>query len=268
NEEKVLWSWGSATSMARASLEYLHSIGKIGIHDKVGTRRIFDLVERLIPAEILAQEEPYPETKDYHDWHILRRVGSKGITSLRAGEHWLGIRRAKASERRAGIARLTEKGELLPIAVEGLSETFYIRTQDRDILEKALKGRAPKAKAAFIAPLDNFMWDRTLIKDLFDFEYIWEVYKPKNTRQYGYYVLPVLYGDQIVGRIEPKLDRKTNILWINNWWWEAGFKPDAETLSALRECLLHFQKYLGAAEIKLGEPLQGKRTFTWIKVKG
>ena len=94
---------------------------------------------------------------------------------------------------------------------------------------------APPA-AAFIGPLDNLIWDRDLIRWLFDFDYTWEVYKPAAQRKYGHYVLPVLYGDRFIARVEPIFDRKARVLTIVNWWWEAGVEPDDAMVAALAEC--------------------------------
>jgi uncharacterized protein YcaQ len=82
--------------------------------------------------------------------------------------------------------------------------------------------------AAFLAPLDPFVWDRDLLRSLYDFDYVWEVYVPEKKRRWGYYVLPILFGDRLVGRIEPRIDRKSGALRVLGLWWESGF----EALSA------------------------------------
>jgi uncharacterized protein YcaQ len=81
---------------------------------------------------------------------------------------------------------------------------------------------------AFLAPLDPLMWDRKLLQQLYGFDYIWEVYVPAAKRRWGYYVLPILFGDRLVGRIEPRLDRKTGTLEVLGLWFEDGFDPAAE----------------------------------------
>lgn len=255
DDNKTEWFW-APTSLSRASLEILYAWGKLGVHHKVNTRRVFDLIERLLPADILAQKDPNKTLKDYHDWHVLRRIGSAALVSLNAGEHWLGIRDAKAPERRAAIQRLVDKGEVIPVAVEGLDkQTLYMRTSDKPTLDSVQQTRAPKAQAAFIAPLDNLMWNRKLIDWLFDFSYVWEVYKPKAQRQYGYYVLPVLYGDKFIARVDPGFDKKTKVLTINGWWWEDSIKPSQAMLNAIARCILEFGRYLEAVEININPAL-------------
>ena len=84
-------------------------------------------------------------------------------------------------------------------------------------------GNAPGA--AFLAPLDPLAWDRALLRSLYGFDYIWEVYVPAVKRRWGYYVLPIHFGDRFVGRIEPRIDRKAGVLRIVGLWWEDDFDP-------------------------------------------
>ena len=81
---------------------------------------------------------------------------------------------------------------------------------------------------AFLAPLDPLCWDRDLLRRLFDFDYVWEVYVPAAKRRWGYYVLPILYGDRLVGRIEPRSTGRRGTLRVLGLWWEPGFEPSAE----------------------------------------
>ena len=159
----------------------------------------------------------------------------------------------KAEARRATLARLSAQGVLIPVAVEGIAQApLFIRAADAPLLDAAASADGADPAAAFIGPLDNLIWDRDLIRWLFDFDYTWEVYKPAAQRKYGHYVLPVLYGDRFIARVEPIFDRKARVLTIVNWWWEAGVEPDDAMVAALAECLAAFGRYLGAGEIRLG----------------
>ncbi|MDA3812396.1 MAG: winged helix DNA-binding domain-containing protein [Spirochaetaceae bacterium] len=120
-------------------------------------------------------------------------------------------------------------------------------TSDNEHWDWHVKRRVSK-KISFLAPLDNFMWDRKLIELLFDFQYRWEVYKPVIERQYGYYVLPVLYGDRIIARFEPVRDKKNSKLIIKNWWWEKGVFPDKKMLNAIEKAIIDFAEFLGVEE--------------------
>lgn len=101
----------------------------------------------------------------------------------------------------------------------------------------------------FLAPLDNLLWDRKMIKDIFQFEYSWEVYTPVIKRKFGYYVLPVLYGNRFIGRFEPKQYRGEEELRIENWWWEDGTELNEEIIKALEEGMKRFCNYLGAQRV-------------------
>lgn len=256
DDTKTDWFW-APTSLSRASLEILYAWGKLGVHHKVNTRRIFDLIERLIPAEILAQEDPNQTDQDYHDWHVLRRIGSQGLTAHSSGEHWLGIRGVKTPQRIAALRRLVEQEKIIPVSVEGIdNQILFIRVADLDTLNAIKDKRAPKAQAAFIAPLDNLIWNRKLTKSLFNFSYTWEVYKPKDQREYGYYILPVLYGDRFIGRVDPAFDKKTRVLTITSWWWEEDVVPNDAILNAVTRCVKEFGQYLDASKIEI-KPASG-----------
>ena len=262
HKEAIDWWWGAQTRLGRAALEILFGMGELGVHHRVNTRRYFDLVERLLPADLLAAPDPHLSEEAYQDWHVTRRVGGLGIANPAATEYWLGIlepQRAglKADLRRAVLARLCGRGDLIPVAVEGVErQPLFIRAADRSLLDAAGADDID-AGATFIGPLDNLIWDRDLIRWLFDFDYTWEVYKPAAQRKYGHYVLPVLYGDRFVARVEPIFDRKARVLTLVNWWWEAGTTPDDAMIAALAECLAAFGRYLGAEEIRLGEAVAG-----------
>ncbi|MCI5728266.1 MAG: winged helix DNA-binding domain-containing protein, partial [Clostridia bacterium] len=93
------------------------------------------------------------------------------------------------------------------------------------------------------APLDNMMWDRDLIKELFGFAYKWEIYTPKSQRQYGSYVLPILYGERFVGRIEMAFDKKSRELRVLHLWYEPDVQPDKDMEEAIRAATGRFERW-------------------------
>jgi uncharacterized protein YcaQ len=258
---KTDWFW-SATSVPRAAMETLFAEGRVGISHRVNTRRSFDLIENLVPEEILAADDPNQSEEDYHDWHLHRRVGSMGLAAASSGEHWLGITNLRLAKDRAIVLdRLVQKGRILNVEVEGLNnQDLFIRTEDMDLVGEIRKAKDLPPEMAFIAPLDNLIWNRKFIGELFEFNYVWEVYKPQKQREYGYYVLPVLYGDAFAARVDMKLDRKTNVISVLNWWWEPGFKSGEETILTARECFGEFRHYLGADGFQV-DPEAKNRTF-------
>ena len=263
-EEKTDWSWGP-TRVTRASLEGLFKIGKLGVHHRVNNRRYFDLIENLLPAEVLNAADPNQTLEEYQRWHILRRISALGLAHPNAGEQWGGMIGVKSQLRQRILQELVENGDLVKVEVEELpGDTFYLRTEDKKIVNQA-ENDVTSLEAAFIAPLDNLLWDRKNLSRLFDFSYMWEVYKPKVKREYGYYVLPVLYGDRFVARLDPGFDKKTRILTINDWWWEDGVQPDGDMITALKRCLGDFLGYLEAEDLNFPKKIIKKGNLEWLR---
>ncbi|MFQ5921740.1 MAG: DNA glycosylase AlkZ-like family protein, partial [Anaerolineales bacterium] len=219
--ESIEWSWGQNTSLPRACLEILYAMGELVVYDRVGTRRIFELSERALREDVISAADPNESNEEYQDWHVLRRIGGLGIANPAAGDWWLGMHEIKTAQRLATVSRLVDRGQLTVVEIKDVpNRSFYIRTANLPTLERVKRARPPKRQAAVIGALDNLMWDRNMLRWLFDFDYVWEVYKPVAQRRYGYYVLPVIYGDRFVARMDPAFDRERRELTINDWWWE------------------------------------------------
>lgn len=264
HDEKTDWAWGP-TRVSRATLEGLFKMGQLGVHHRVNNRRYFDLIENLFPKDLLDAQDPNQTLEEYQSWHVLRRISSLGLAHPNAGEQWGGMIGVKTPQRRQIIEQCVERGELLELAIEELpGEYFYLMRKDKTLLSKVQKG-APAQEAAFIAPLDNLLWDRKNLERIFDFSYMWEVYKPKKKREYGYYVLPVLYGDQFVARLDPEFDKKTRILTLRNWWWEKDLSPDQRMKEALQRSLEDFLVYLEAEGLKFSKTLLKKGNLEWLE---
>lgn len=265
DDQKTDWAWGP-TKVSRAGLEGLYAMGQLGVHHRVNNRRYFERIEKLLPTDLLAALAPHSDEIAYQEWHVLRRIGSLGLALLNAGEHWLGIINLKSPRRREIIKRLVARGEIIPVNIAEISDkTFYLRARDLPALER-VQSENPQPGAAFLAPLDNLLWNRKKNGWLFDFEYIWEVYKPKQLRQYGYYVLPVLYGDQFIARCDYAFDKKARKLTLQNWWWEYGVQPDVRMKTALSAALQDFITYLGAQSFAVGEAIFDETTLQWAKI--
>ncbi|MGI5840283.1 MAG: winged helix-turn-helix domain-containing protein [bacterium] len=255
----VDWGW-APTRIARAALESMYFWGELIVHHKVNNRKVYDFAARELPPELLAAPDPNETEAEYQDWRILRRLGGVGLLWGKGGDAWLGLREIKSRERNAAIDRLKERGKVMEAAVEGIGMPLYLRGEDWPHLERALSGETEK-KAALLAPLDNLIWDRQLTAALFDFDYRWEVYKPAIERRYGYYVLPVLYGDRFVARCEPVLEKKNRVLRLRNWWWEPGTEKTEELREALAECFRSFLGFCGAAELRA----EGGTGMKWLE---
>ena len=249
----VDWSW-APTKLSRAALEAMFHTGEVIVHRKEGSRKIYDLARRHLPPEYFespAPHAPFVSEEEYNDWRILRRIRSVGLLWDRAGDAWLDT--GKSSVRSAALQRLQASGNIHPVQVDGIQSRFFIPATGLPLLEQACAETQAPTHAAIIAPLDNMMWDRNLVEQLFGFRYRWEVYKPAAQREYGYYVLPILYNDRFIARFEPGRDKTTGALLIKNWWWEPGFQPDNTAVEALRDCFRRFCSFLGADTIELSE---------------
>jgi uncharacterized protein YcaQ len=146
-------------------------------------------------------------------------------------------------------------GALTPVTVEGVRGGRLLLTEELPILADATAevaaGSPPPAGVAFLAPLDPLVWDRELLRSLWDFDYLWEVYVPARKRRWGYYVLPLLWGDRFIGRIEPRIERASRTLRVLDLWWEAGVDPLAEAgfVPAFIEALVAHARFLGATRV-------------------
>ena len=249
-DEVIDWAW-APTRVARAALESMYFGGELIIHHKRGTRKFYDFAHKHIPYGFRTGLDPNISIEAYFEWHVKRRIGAMGLLWGRPSDAWLGIHWMKSKERTGALLRLAEKGEIVAIKVEDIEDPLYLRKQDMSLLHEVLNREIQEFRISFVAPLDNLLWDRKMIKEIFAFEYIWEVYKPSLQRKYGYYVLPVLFGDQFVARFEPKFHKKTWVLEILNWWWEPHVFISEDLKKALTHSMLEFMGYLGATRMEL-----------------
>ena len=120
-----------------------------------------------------------------------------------------------------------------------------MRSSDVNLLNGEI---SKEKKVRFLAPLDNLLWDRKLVKDIFGFDYKWEVYTPESKRKYGYYVLPILYGGDFIGRFEPEFYKKEKGLVVKNFWWEYGIQLNNDIKNQIKESIYDFCKYLDSDE--------------------
>jgi len=222
-EAAIDWWWGPTTAV-RAVLEAFSVSGVLGLARRDGNRRYFDLTERLYPADLLAERVP---ERDQLRHKVLSRYRGHGLLGATgSGELWPGT--GSASLRSELRRELIEAGELVDVRVEGVRGERYVVAAELPLLERARDGVAGAAASpgcSFIAPLDPLLWDRGLLEPLYHFEYRWEVYTPAAKRRWGYYVLPILFGDRLVGRIEPRIDRAAATVRIIGLTWEPGFDP-------------------------------------------
>ncbi len=254
SRQVIDWYW-RPTNQVRAILEALAEVGILGIARREGNIRVYDLAERLFPPEILAARPPEAEQQAHR---LLSRYRGHGLLGASGNQElWVGGT-GYAADRAAVRATLLDEGRLLPVQVEGLRGDRFIVSEDTSFLDRAeleiRDGLSPGGEApgvAFLAPLDPLCWDRDLLRRLFNFDYIWEVYVPAAKRRWGYYVLPLLYGDRLVGRIEPRIERKASQLRVAGMWFEPGFEALAEPgfVEALGDALAAHRDFAGVETV-------------------
>jgi len=241
--------WWAPTRASRAVMEALFVSGRIGIARRDGNRRYYDLIERLVPAKLLKLKEPEEVALTHR---LLSRFRATGLTKAVGTQGEVMYSAGSGPERAQRTARLVEDGELLPIEVDGLKGTRYMIASEESILEATADATSLlRPDVSFLAPLDPLVWDRRQLRDLWDFDYLWEVYVPEAKRKWGYYVLPILFGDRFVGRIEPRLDRRAKTLNILGIWFQSGFEPMEEPrfVTALREAVEAYRSFVGAEQV-------------------
>ena len=241
----IHWSgnWHGKSNAARSVLEQLYSNGELLIHHKKGSRKYYDLAERYISQELLQSPDPIPDEFEHQKWRVLRRIGAVGLLWNRPSDAWLNIWGLKAEQRSEAFRQLLEEGRILAVQAEGLKDTLYCRAEDEELLQEILREEKYTPRCELIAPLDCMMWDRKLIRALFGFDYSWEIYTPADKRKYGFYVLPLIYGEQFVGRVEAVNDTKTQSLLVKNIWYEDGIRQTKKLQAAVTGCLRRFAKF-------------------------
>ncbi|MDR2590553.1 MAG: winged helix DNA-binding domain-containing protein, partial [Oscillospiraceae bacterium] len=207
--------WGHR-NLSSAAMDYLFHLGKVGVFKKIGVNKVYDLIENLLLDDIINQPNPFKTEHDFMKWYVYRRLGSVGMLWNKNGGGWLATLMPNKELRQRFLDEYIADELVKCIEVEGISAKFYIRSEDAGIFDT--NNLATSKAVRFIAPLDNLMWDRDMLLKLFDFKYTWEVYIPASKRKYGYYVIPVLYGNRFVARFEP--EKSESYIKIKNWWWE------------------------------------------------
>lgn len=241
--------WSSGNNSSRSVLEQMYSTGELVIHHKKGTRKYYDIAGKHIQPNLLNAPEPLEGELEHYKWRVLRRIGAVGLLWNRASDAWLNIWGLKAEQRNEVFRQLLHEARIVAVAVEQMKDTLYCRVEDGPLLEAVLQNPAPKLRCELIAPLDNFIWDRKLINELFGFDYTWEIYTPASKRKYGHYVLPLLYGENLIGRAEVIAERKDGTLVVKNVWYENGIKPTKHLRSALDNCFQRFAVFNGCETV-------------------
>lgn len=234
--------------------------GELMMHHREGFDRVYDFRENIAPKEF-DYIAPEKEAEEFFARKAVAFMGLKREATMRAELKYHLHRDYSKAEVSNLIERWIESGMLMQVQVEGGRDTFLVLAEDVGALESLEKGKVPKGwnpketntleEVTFLAPLD-IVSARGRAKKLFNFDYTWEVYTPAHKRRWGYYVLPILYGDDLVARLDPKLDRATMTLEIKGFWYEDDAPvKDTDFANALAKGLIRFFRFVGAERIDL-----------------
>jgi uncharacterized protein YcaQ len=243
--------FGVPTNTVRAVLEAYTVTGVLGLARRDGTRRYYDLVERLLPADVLAHEVPLREQLRHRMLSRYRAHGLLGVSG--DGGIFMGLGPAQPSGDRPGRTplreELIERGDLVPVKVDAVRGTRFVLREDLPLLDAPPE---PPASVAFLPPFDPLVWDRSLLGSLFGFDYVWELFLPPAKRRWGWYVLPIVFRDRFVGRIEPRIDRVGGHVQVLDVWWEEAFAPRRADgfVDAMRDALRAYLRFAAVSRLE------------------
>jgi uncharacterized protein len=258
--------FGMPTNTVRAVLEAYAVTGVLGLARREGNRRHYDLLERLLPADVLARKIPLKKQLLHK---MLSRYRAHGLLGTGGGNDIFGglgaakpdPRFPRSPGRTALREELVEDGELVPVEIEGLRGKRLVLRDEVGLLEAPPE---PAPSAAFVSPFDPVVWDRPFLGSLFGFDYVWELFVPPAKRRWGWYVVPILFGDRFVGRIEPRINQDDGSVSVLDLWWEEGFVPRraAGFIDAMRDALRAYLVFARARRLEWPPHLSAeKRLF-------
>lgn len=244
-EHWVSSGWTGGRNVSRM-LDFMWSKGEIMVTGRAGGQKQWDLTERVLPD--------WTPREDIDAREVTRRAARKAIGALgvaREGHIKLHFIRRRYTDLPHILKELESAGEIVRLKVEGQQGEWYMNAADQGLLDQ-IEQDGWQGRTILLSPFDNLICDRARTKALFNFLYSIEIYVPAEKRQYGYYVLPILHGDRLVGRVDPTFERKTRTLRINNLYAEADAPRDAA--KGIRAAVESLAGFIGAERIEGGSP--------------
>jgi uncharacterized protein YcaQ len=238
------WNW----KPAKRALEYLYNSGELMISGRRQFQRVYDLRERVLPDWVDATEPPEEDTIR----HLVRR-GAKALgvfAPLQAADYL----RVKRTEAKPIVQKLIADGELIPIRAvlhDGNESALVVYRDLFPLLEQAADGALPATRTTFLSPFDNLFWAKGRDQQFWGFTQRLEAYVPAPKRVWGYYCLPILHHDRLVGRFDPKLERKTGLLRLKALHLEPGVKPDAALVRDVAAAMRAFMAFHKATDLAI-----------------
>lgn len=236
------WDW----KPAKEALEYLFDTGELMIAERVNFQRVYDLSERVLP-EWVDRSEPSAEQRDRH-W-VEQGVKALGAcTAAQAGAYSY---RTLTSAREA-VKQLAQEGIIRTIQarlLDGQEHELLVHRENLPILEQAAQGGITAKRTTFLSPFDSLFWAPRRDVQLWGFRQSLEAYLPAHKRQWGYFCLPILYKDRLVGRFDPKLERKQGLLRLKALYLEPGVEPEEELIAMAATAMRNFLGFHQATDL-------------------
>lgn len=230
-----MWDWHDG----KVALEWLFYTGRVSTAGRPNFERVYDLTERVLPPDVLAAPTPAPADAQRELVRIAARA--LGVATEPDLRDYFRLPHATTKQR---VTELVDAGELRPVEVTGWGAPAYLWHAAR--LPRRLGARA------LLSPFDSLVWSRPRTERVFGLRYRIEIYTPAPKRVYGYYVLPFLLGDELVGRVDLKADRQANVLRVQGAYAEAGRDPEQIAASLAAELVL-MAGWLGLASVTVGD---------------
>ena len=254
-----LWNYRGRKDTSLALFD-MWLAGELMMHHRNGFSRVYDFRENVAPKEFdyLASER---EAEEFFARKNVAFMGLKREGSLKADMQYHLHKNYTSAEMKSMLDGLIESGMFTQVQVDGGRETYLMLGEDITFIESLENGKIPKSwkpketntleEVTLLSSLD-IVSARGRAKKLFDFDYKWEVYVPAHKRRWGYYVLPILYGDDLVARLDPKLERNTMTLDIRGFWHEDDAPvTDIDFANALARGLARFARFVDAERINV-----------------
>ena len=251
------WDWKPSTR----ALDYLWKCGRLAVHSRPHFHKRYDLAERVFPE--LASLEPLPVERAVEE-RLLRSLAAMGPATMDDLRMYWTYPQVLAPRLRAALERLVRAGRVVACSVEGERGTWWVRAEDRPVLARAARKRAPSRGTTLLAPFDSLLWHRLRIERLWGFEYRIEIYVPDAQRAHGYYSLPVLHDGVFIGRVDLKTHRAERVLEVRHahfepWFAKGGAPPRAAwgdvdrgaALAGLAGALQSLAGHVGADQVVL-----------------
>lgn len=243
--------WTNDRNVSRM-LDFLWMQGKIMVAKRQGLNKFWDLAERVLPEWTPREKLSEREVVTRAAQKSLRALGV--ATEKQIAAHYVSGRYPNLNER---IGELRESGDIERVEIRDGKEGTWkgewnVHASDLPLLEKIERGEF-EGRTVLLSPFDNLVRDRVRNIRFWNFDYKIEIYTPQAKRKYGYYVLPILHHDQLIGRIDPQMDRARGVLNINAVHAEPNAPRDQRTARAVRDAIEELGEFLGAAEIQYTE---------------